>query len=296
MENVAITGSNGFLGKALVETLSKEFNVIVVTRDQFDFKSSNEISFIKRPNIIIHCAGIAHFVPTTPSDSRLFFEINYEGTKRFLQALEVKEYIPESFIYISSVSVYGLSKGIRINETQELSATDPYGKSKILAEKLILDWCTKNNVLCSILRLPLIVGSDPKGNLHKMIQAIESGYYFNVDSGKAKKSMVYIGDICEIIPKVAQIGGIYNLTDTYHPSFGELASIISRTFGKSRVFNLPLPMARYLAKIGDLLGQKSPFNTSTFEKMSSDLTFDDTKAIQTLDWKPKLVLDIFNDI
>ena len=42
------------------------------------------------------------------------------------------------------------------NEQSELNAIDPYGKSKVQAEKLVFQWCTENNVTCTILRLPLV--------------------------------------------------------------------------------------------------------------------------------------------
>lgn len=45
----------------------------------------------------------------------------------------------------------------------------------------------QHNVVCTILRLPLLVGTNPPGNLGAMIKGIARGYYFNIGGGKSKK-------------------------------------------------------------------------------------------------------------
>ena len=54
--------------------------------------------------------------------------------------------------------------------------------------------------------------------------------------------------------------------------------------------NMPLPMAKTLGKFGDIF-HFFPLNSDTIVKMTSTLTFDDTKAKNDLFWKPKPVLD-----
>ena len=137
------------------------------------------------------------------------------------------------------------------------------------------------------------MGPIPPGNLGEMIKGIQNGYYFNIGGGKAKKSMVLAEDVAKSILKVAEIGGIYNLTDGYHPSFCELSINISFQLGKSRPRNLPLWLAKGLALIGDLLGAKTPFNSNKLHKITSDLTFDDSKAREAFGWNPTPVLEGF---
>jgi nucleoside-diphosphate-sugar epimerase len=126
-----------------------------------------------------------------------------------------------------------------------------------------------------------------------MIKGIQKGYYFNIGGGKAKKSMVLSDDIAKSIIKVAEIGGIYNLTDGYHPSFAELSNTISMQLGKGKPVNMPLWLARLIAKFGDLLVSKAPLNTNKLKKITSDLTFDDRKAREVFGWNPTPVLEGF---
>ena len=146
-------------------------------RYQFDL-SKNVPYFYDRFEIIIHCAGKAHLLPKTNQEIASFYSVNVLGTKNLLKGLTSK--LPKRFVFISSVSVYGLTQGENIPETHPLLAEDPYGKSKIEAEKIVENWCKENNVICTILRLPLLVGLNPPGNLGAMIRGIKKGYYFAI--------------------------------------------------------------------------------------------------------------------
>jgi nucleoside-diphosphate-sugar epimerase len=148
-------------------------------------------------------------------------------------------------------------------------------------------------VICTILRLPLVVGENPPGNLGAMIRGIKKGYYFNIGGGNAQKSMVLATDVAKFILAAAETGGTYNLTDGYHPTFKELSKSISKTFGKFFVPNLPKVIAQLLAKLGDLSGNKFPINSDKFSKITSSLTFDDTKARIAFGWNPLPVVDFF---
>lgn len=293
MSTVLITGSSGFLGKHMVKYLTYE-HIFTSSRTNSDINTdlTLEAPLIPNVDVVVHCASKAHSVPKTEKEKRAFFDVNINGTLNLLKGLENSAF-PVSFIFISSVAVYGLEKGTLITEDAPPLATDPYGKSKTEAEKIIQDWCTKNNVICTILRLPLIAGSSPPGNLKSMINGIKKGYYFNVGGGKARKSIVLAADIAKIIPVVAGIGGTYNLTDQYHPNFSELSTMIAQQLGKSKPLNIPLWIATLMAKIGDLAGSNAPLNSNKLKKITSDLTFDDSKAQKLLGWKPKQVLKDF---
>lgn len=286
---ILLTGSSGFLGSSIAYHNSENI-ILTLNRSIGHFICDLGFSipnFNSDFDIVIHNAGKAHSIPKTDEEKLSFVQVNIQGTKNLLKGLETK--IPKQFVFISSVSVYGLEYGLNIDEKTLLNAKDPYGLSKISAEQVVLDWCDQHNVTCTILRLPLLVGKNPPGNLGTMIRAIQKGYYFNIGGGKAKKSMVLAEDVACFIPVIAPIGGIYNLTDGVHPTFKELSAAIA----KKKIFNLPLPLAKIGAKIGDLLGDKSPLNSVKLNKITTDLTFDDSKA-RSLGWNPRSVLEYLN--
>ncbi|MBA4277223.1 NAD-dependent epimerase/dehydratase family protein [Flavobacterium sp.] len=295
MEKILITGANGFLGKLIFNKLSNVNILFSLSRTSGDYIISleNKVPVFNQDfTLVIHAAGKAHFVPKTDDEKRQFHEVNVVGTENLLKGLE-KVGVPKQFVFISSVSVYGLESGTQIVEEHKLEAKDAYGLSKIQAEELVTKWCIRHNVVCTILRLPLLVGKCPPGNLGEMMKAIDKGCYFNIGGGKAKKSMVLAEDVAEFVPNVAKIGGVFNLTDGYNPSFLELSNEISKQKGKSNPLNLPIFLVKMLGYLGDLLGNKAPMNSIRLKKITSDLTFDDSKARKVAGWNPRNVLDWF---
>lgn len=291
---VLLTGANGFLGRSITSKLSTGNNLLLgLSRTSGDYKIDLEKEipkFKQRFDLVIHAAGKAHSVPKTAEEKKQFQDVNVSGTLNLLQALE-NSAIPKQFVFISSVSVYGLESGININEEHALGAKDAYGVSKIEAEKMVTEWCRRHNTICTILRLPLLVGKKPPGNLGSMIKAIDKGYYFNIDGGKAKKSMVLVEDVASFIPKVASVGGFYNLTDGVHPDFNALSIAISNQRKKKVPLSLPLFITKFIGYAGDMLGDKAPVNSSKIKKITSDLTFDDSKARRIVGWNPQSVLE-----
>jgi nucleoside-diphosphate-sugar epimerase len=291
--NYLLTGATGFLGKSILKELENTYDSICLSRTSGDYKIALEKeipNFKQKFNLIIHAAGKAHAIPRTAVEKKQFHDVNVLGTLNLLKGLE-KAGVPEQFVFISSVSVYGQQSGIYINEDHPLEAKDPYGLSKIEAEHLVLKWCEQHRVVCTILRLPLLVGKNPPGNLGAMVKAIDKGYYFNIGGGKAKKSMVLVGDVASFIPIVAVTGGIYNLTDGSHPSFEELSSTILIHRNRNKAYNLPLIIANLIGYVGDLLGDRAPLNSLKIKKITSDLTFDDSKVRQLFNWHPEAVVD-----
>lgn len=291
---VILTGASGFLGKYIAAYFSKD-ELITVDRTTGSIKShlEKDVPVLPTADLVVHAAGKAHIVPRTNEQAADFYSVNVVGTRNLLTALSSAPALPGAFVFISSVAVYGKESGIMINEDTPLLATDPYGLSKIEAENLVTEWCAVNFVPFAILRLPLVAGVKPPGNLKTMIDGINKGFYVNIAGGKAKKSIVLAESIPPILLLAAQAGGIYHLTDGYHPSFAELSALMALQLGKKTPISIPGLVAQSMAKAGDMIGEKSPLNTKKYKKMINDLTFDDSKARISINWNPLKVLQHF---
>ncbi|MBE0654745.1 MAG: NAD-dependent epimerase/dehydratase family protein, partial [Bacteroidales bacterium] len=195
--SVLITGANGFLGKYLKSALKAQSPITLGLKDcDYDVDLSSSIpEFSHSIEKVVHAAGLAHTVPKSEEFARRFFDINVTGTSNLLNALMSLTRLPEQFIFISTVAVYGVEKGEEIDESAPLNGSTPYALSKIGAEEIVRAWGVKNNVNTLILRLPLLAGSNPPGNLGAMIKAIKRGFYFRTGDGKARKSIVLASDV-----------------------------------------------------------------------------------------------------
>jgi nucleoside-diphosphate-sugar epimerase len=286
---VLLTGSSGFLGSEIlkhfiqnsieIKTLGRSLSnniCIDLAKDTYNFNTNFDL--------IIHAAGKAH-----DNNSDTFHDVNYLGTKNLLNSLIYNP--PKFLVFISTVAVYGRTEGELISESHPLNAIDDYGKSKIEAEKLIISWCIKFNVCYTILRLPLVVGNNPPGNLKNMINAIKNNYFITVNGGNARKSMVLAADVAKYILICAKIGGIYNLTDGNHPTFRELTTLIAKKYKICFILNIPNIFISLFYIINKLSKNKFSNQVSLIKKMSLSLTFDDEKARSKFNWSPSSVLN-----
>lgn len=292
---ILLTGASGFLGGILSKQLVAQGSKVIGQgrkHQEITADISSPFTFDKKHHfdIVLHAAGKAHIVPRNPEEEREFYQVNLEGTKNLCAAIDQLPAKPEAFIFISTVAVYGKDSGEMIHEDTPLNGITPYAKSKILAEEWLKDWAAKNNITLSTLRLPLVAGPQPPGNLGAMVKGIKTGRYASIGSASARKSMVWAEDIAGIVPRLAEVGGTYNLTDGYHPSFGELEKSIAKELGKNQPLKVPMAAAKVLGLAGDILGNKFPVNSDKIQKITSTLTFDDQKAREALGWSPSRVL------
>ena len=225
MDKLLFTGGTGFLGNNIMPILSNEYDVTTIGITPNDMIQSNLAkdipTLLEHYEVVLHACGKAHLVPKTEAEKQVFFDVNYQGTINLCSALE-RVGVPKSFVFISTLSVYGVKTGEMIDETHPLDGTSPYAKSKIMAEEYLTDWAKKNNVVLSILRPSLMVGPNAPGNLGAMVNGIKEGRYFNINHGTARKSLLMVYDIANVLPKLVDKGGVYNICDDTHPSYPPL--------------------------------------------------------------------------
>ena len=286
-----LTGASGFLGNYFVNNINNSNNEIIKLgrslSNDIICDLSKDIPRFKRNtfDVIIHAAGKAHSFSDDKSDQNKFDLVNVNGTKNLLNSMQNQLQKISQFVLISSVSVYGLDTGIMIDENHPLKGNSAYALSKIKAENLVQKWGEKYNIPVLILRLPLLVGSNPKGNLKRMINAIKKKRYFSINGGIAKKSMVLASDVADFTYLNHKSSGVYNLTDGISHSVRDLENKIGKHFNV-KIYNLPISIAKGLTFLNKIF-RKFPLNNKTLVKIISDLTFSDSRAKNKLKWYPK---------
>jgi nucleoside-diphosphate-sugar epimerase len=110
-DRILLTGSNGFLGRIIFNHLTEMGNdVATINRSNgsYNFDLGNSVPQIRdKYNIVIHAAGKAHELSNSPNAGKDFYKTNFVGTLNLLKGLE-RSGLPEKFVFISSVSVYGI--------------------------------------------------------------------------------------------------------------------------------------------------------------------------------------------
>jgi nucleoside-diphosphate-sugar epimerase len=284
---VFITGSTGFLGKYVSRHFSNAgYGIISPSRNDLMI----ELVDNRNIDILIHSAGKAHSASTNKEETKAFFDVNYELTKKITATINQNKIEVNTFVFISTVSVYGLEEGFEVNEDVPLNGNSAYAQSKKMAEEHLQKWAKESGVNLIILRLPLIFGENAPGNLGAMERAVKGRYYFQIGRGEAKRSMVHAKQLAEFLPTLMGKSGIYHLTDGEHNSYNEVAEYFAKKY-KRRIINVPLLPFKIIARVGDLI-PKFPLTSYRLDKLSQSLTFSDQKARRELGWKGTNALEI----
>ena len=296
MEKLLFTGGPGFLGHNVLPRLNKIYEVTkcgITLDDDIKANLAKEVPFLLvHYDVVLHACGKAHMVPKTEAEKQAFFDVNYQGTVNLCAALE-KVGVPKALIFISTVAVYGCEFGNLVTEEHPLEGNTPYAKSKIMAEEYLTEWCYKHNVTLGIIRPSLIAGPNPPGNLGAMIHGIRSGRYLSIAGSRTRKSVLMVQDIARLVPLLVEKGGIYNVCDSYQPTFRELEAVICRQLDRNLPLSIPYWMAKCMALMGDCFGKKAPVNSQKLSKITESLTFSNEKAVRELGWRPISVLENF---
>ncbi|MBQ8043917.1 MAG: NAD-dependent epimerase/dehydratase family protein [Clostridia bacterium] len=191
MRKILIIGANSYIGTSFEEyILNSEGNYIVDTVDVID-GSWRERSF-KGYDTIIHVAGIAH-IKESEDNKDLYYKVNYELAVEV--ANKAKEEGIKQFIFLSSMSVYGMDIGIITKKTYPNPVTN-YGKSKLMAENDIRK-IEDAEFKVAVVRPPMIYGEGCKVNYNALIKFAEKMPIFpNVDN---RRSMLRIDTLCSYL-------------------------------------------------------------------------------------------------
>ncbi|MDP2091691.1 MAG: NAD-dependent epimerase/dehydratase family protein, partial [Pseudohongiella sp.] len=189
-------------------------------------------------------------------------------------------------VFTSTVAIYGLDK----DNPDENCPPDPfndYGKSKLLAEALFLDWASQDEDRSLIIFRPAVVfGENNRGNVFNLISQIKSRRFIMVGSGQNRKSMGYVGNLALILALQLNNSGvkIYNYCDKPDLTSKEIATVISEKLGaKLPKFFVPIWAGDiagiffdFVAKIS---GRKLPVSRIRIRKFSAETTINTARLV-----------------
>ena len=173
-----VTGGAGYIGSHMVQYLQdRNFNVDVIDNfstgnkwalkncnvyqmDLLDVNALDDVLSKNNYNAVFHFAA-----KSIVSDSFLhekeYFNNNVIASKNLLEG--VIKYKIKNFIFSSSASVFGSIKHAKVNEKHPKHPINPYGKSKLIFEKLLSEKANQYDLNAVILRYFNAAGADESG-------------------------------------------------------------------------------------------------------------------------------------
>ncbi len=219
--SILVTGGAGYIGShACVELLNSGFEVVVVDNlsnsneealkrveeitgksikfykeDLLNGEALEEIFNREKIDAVMHFAGLKA-VGESVSQPMRYYHNNITGTLVLCGVMS--KYGIKNLVFSSSATVYGNPHTVPINEEFPLSATNPYGRTKLMIEEILRDLSIADNTWnIAILRYfnPIgahssgRIGEDPKGIPNNLVP-----YITQVAIGKRNKLSVYGND------------------------------------------------------------------------------------------------------
>ena len=125
-----------------------------------------------------------------------YFDNNIGGTITLMQAMEAHGV--DRLVFSSSATVYGEPDAVPIREDAPLRVTNPYGRTKLVMEQLIADWCqARPQASAVLLRYFNPVGAHPSGRIGEDPRGVPNNlmpYVAQVAVGRRERLQVFGGD------------------------------------------------------------------------------------------------------
>lgn len=179
-KRVLVTGGVGFIGSHVCKCLSRaglepiSFDDLSTGHSDSahwgplvvgDIRDSNALEETLRrwtPLAVIHLAGAAYVGESIDHPAK-YYDVNVVGSQRLLQAC--RQTAVKRIVFSSTCATYGAPSKQPIDEATQQEPINPYGRTKLFVEKMILDYAQAYGLRYAILRYFNAAGADPDGQL-----------------------------------------------------------------------------------------------------------------------------------
>jgi nucleoside-diphosphate-sugar epimerase len=305
---IAVTGANGFIGRALCRhLLSQGYAVRGVVRESTAaflpgagkalevmavaaIDSTTEwADVLAGADCVIHCAARAH-VLTETSEAPLaaYRAVNVAGT---LQLATVASAIGvRRLIFLSSIGVLGVDTNGRpaFSCADKAAPVEDYAVSKWEAEQALAAVSTETGLEVVTVRSPLVYGPDAKGNIARLLGLVRRGIPLPLAAVSNRRSLVGLDNLVDMLvccidhPRAAS--QTFLISDDEDLSTPELLRRMAAALGRpARLFPIPTSWLRLTARV---LGRRGEI-----DRLVGSLLVDSSATREILNWTPPVSVD-----
>ncbi|RDH43185.1 NAD-dependent epimerase/dehydratase family protein [Zooshikella ganghwensis] len=301
--NILVTGASGFVGQALCKYITQKDEIclivgtsrsknelhhchksIILSLDTIKLTSQAAlVKHFKNIDVVIHLAGRAHVMKDTESDiEEAYYKANVEYTCK-LAEVAVQSGV-KRFVFLSSIKVNGELTNYPFTFGDIPSPKDSYGRSKLAAEKKLLEIAKNTSLEVSIIRPSLIYGEGVKGNLLSLQKLLKKRLPLPFGSVKNRRSLCSLTSLCNLIwlcsIRQEAANQVFLAADARPISTIELVDALAHGLGmKANLIKLPHFILKFL---GFCLGKKGQM-----ERILGNLEVDTSYTTETLNWVPE---------
>lgn len=296
-KKILVTGSTGFVGRALCEAFRETGKSVVgvgrssckesesegVTYLQIDLETGDlSQAFSGDIDCVVHLAGQAHGkVGDKRQQLEGFRRANVDASLR-LAKLAIEAGV-RRFVFVSSIGVHGTStSGAAVSESTSFNPVSPYALSKLEAEReLTRIFNSAQSAELTIVRPPLVYGSEAPGNFGRLLKVANSPAPLPFGMCTNRRNMISLAGLVDFLVVCADHPGAarqsFVVADTSAVSTKDVLASLRRGMGRAeRLFPVPpVIMAGALGALG---------KRDMYSQLFGDLEIDNEKARELLGW------------
>ena len=226
MKKILITGSGSYIGESFKEYLKQygeEYSTDTLDMQRADWREHDFSGY----DVVYHVAGIAHRKETS-ENAHLYYEVNRDLALEV--ARKAKSEGVSQLIFLSSMSVYGIERGVITPDTP-LAPKSNYGRSKMEAEEGMAELASEDFAICT-LRPPMVYGKGCKGNFGSVVSLVRKLPFFpRVEN---RRSMIYIDNLSSFVKMAIdrELSGVYFPQNREYMNTSQMAMGIAEGLGK----------------------------------------------------------------
>jgi nucleoside-diphosphate-sugar epimerase len=287
---ILITGIQGFVGRQLVHLYQDEhelFGLDQVSEDMNGVQhifTYRELKIMPDVDVVIHAAGKS--IDTMDMNKSLeYFETNVGLTRIIFDWFNQSK--ATMFIYFSSVKAAAdIVNNTVLTEDFPPKPFGPYGESKMMAEKYVLEqWTAGKKVY--VLRPAILHGCGMMGNanLEMMLKWIRKGWPYVFGKFTCRRSYTTMDNLSFVLKRMLVMDlpvGIYNVADDDTLTFLETYELLCAAMGKKpKVLHISKWILYVAAQWGSLF--HCMYNKYQYEKLNNDFVVSNAKLKAALE-------------
>jgi len=312
-KKILITGGAGYIGShAVLASLEKGYQVVVVDNlfrgykqvidvlqkkfgqdklrfyqvDLTDKKALDEVFSKEKPRAVMHFGALC-LVNESMEKPELYFRNNVLGTLNLLEAMD--EVGCKNLVFSSTCAIYGESTYLPVDEKHPQFPTNPYGESKLMAEKEIVWFSKLKNLNSVIFRYFNVAGAnidgligDSKKPSQLLIQNAVRGA-LNIEEFKLTCPKVDTKDGTPVRDyiNVEDLADVHILAVEYLLGGGE-SDVFNLGTGKGKSILEIIEKVKQVTGVNFNIG-KSEVRKGEYAEIYADIS----KVSKILNWKPK---------
>ena len=287
---VLVTGSAGFIGQHLIETLRTAGHETVgldvrphslpgcetLRCDLLDEQPTRDALRRAQPDAVVHLAARTDLAERKDIEG---YAANHRGTRNLVEAMAEAGSVRRC-IFASTHLVCRI--GHVPSGDQDYCPSTLYGESKVRMEQLVRERCRLES--WCIVRPTTVWGPGMSAHYLRFLRMVRRGRYFHVGDQLGGKSLGYVGNVAHQLLRLVELPAtdvhrrVVYVADYEPMSIREWVHGFQREFGAPRAPTVPELPARWLAKLGDCAVKIGfadfPFTTFRLNNLLTDNRFD----------------------